>query len=141
MQIAWCRTLIADDDLARTTIYFRITCWKRWRTVGRVDVLWRRLVAVVQPPAPGLQRPRLKNPEPSRSDCHAWGAHPLFHFFRLVVGNQARFRRICHGGNCARIRLFNAVQGDLVHPRGTISATLQRRGEHLSAAKFRCPMA
>jgi hypothetical protein len=28
----------------------------------------------------------LEEPEPSRSDCHAWGAHPLFHWYTTILG-------------------------------------------------------
>jgi hypothetical protein len=27
-----------------------------------------------------------ETPEPTRSDCHAWSAHPLYHFFASILG-------------------------------------------------------
>ncbi len=27
-----------------------------------------------------------ENPEPTRSDCHAWSAHPILGFFQIVAG-------------------------------------------------------
>jgi len=28
----------------------------------------------------------IEHPEPTRSDCHAWGAHPLYHYVSTLLG-------------------------------------------------------
>jgi len=40
-----------------------------------------------------------ENPEPVRSDCHAWSAHPILGFFQLVAGVTS----IAEGWRMARI--------------------------------------
>ena len=42
---------------------------------------WRDMLAL------GLHTP-LEEPEPSRSDCHGWGSHPLFHYVTGILGLQ-----------------------------------------------------
>ena len=72
-------------------------------------------------------------PEPSRSDCHAWGASPNFELFRTVLGIDsaaAGFRRVV-------IRPFlgnlSKVSGAIPHPRGEIAVSLERTGHELEA--------
>jgi len=61
-----------------------------------------------------------ETPEPARSDCHAWSAHPVLGFFQIVAGissSAARWERarvVPHPGDLAR---FHAR---VVHPRGEI---------------------
>ncbi|MBS1724896.1 MAG: family 78 glycoside hydrolase catalytic domain [Armatimonadetes bacterium] len=60
-------------------------------------------------------------PEPTRSDCHAWSAHPLLGFFQMVAGVTSA----AHGWQRARIapkpgklRNFDAK---LAHPDGDLT--------------------
>lgn len=62
-----------------------------------------------------------ENPEPTRSDCHAWSAHPILGFFQIVAGVTS----IAPGWAKARIepnpgslRRFNAR---IAHPRGDLT--------------------
>lgn len=61
-----------------------------------------------------------ENPEPTRSDCHAWSAHPILGFFQLVAGVTS----IAPGWSKARIapkpgslRRFDAR---IAHPSGEL---------------------
>ena len=69
----------------------------------------------------------------SRSDCHAWSAHPNFELFRTVAGIDsaaAGFRKV-------EIRPFlgtlTQVSGTIPHPRGEVSVQLVRDGDRLEA--------
>ncbi len=60
-------------------------------------------------------------PEPTRSDCHAWGAHLYHHYFASVAGirpDSAGFRTV-------RIKpalgSLETVSGEMPHPDGIIS--------------------
>jgi alpha-L-rhamnosidase len=72
-------TLIEPDPMfAATTIYFTHYVFEAMELMGRSDAadqrlqLWRSLSDL------GL-RCLPEQPEPTRSDCHAWGAHVLLH--------------------------------------------------------------
>ena len=61
-----------------------------------------------------------ENPEPTRSDCHAWSAHPILGFFQIVAGVTS----IAAGWKKAKImphpgllRRFNAR---IAHPDGEL---------------------
>lgn len=61
-----------------------------------------------------------ENPEPTRSDCHAWSAHPILGFFQIVAGvtsiapgwKKSQIRP--HPGN---LRRFDA---QIAHPDGEL---------------------
>jgi hypothetical protein len=77
--------LLTARDLKRTTIYFSFYLLETWRKFGRGDLIvermdfWKNLVKQ------GLKTP-VEMPGDTRSDCHAWGSHPLFHLHASVAG-------------------------------------------------------
>lgn len=66
-----------------------------------------------------------ENPEPTRSDCHAWSAHPILGFFQIVAGvtsiapgwRQARI--MPHPGS---LRRFDAR---IAHPDGELQVAYE----------------
>ena len=78
--------LIARSDLARTTVYFSHYLFDVLLKFGRTDLflkrldLWRDYVKL------GLKTPLEAPGVRGRSDCHAWGAHPIYHLITGVAG-------------------------------------------------------
>ncbi|HKE25529.1 MAG TPA: alpha-L-rhamnosidase C-terminal domain-containing protein, partial [Bryobacteraceae bacterium] len=123
---------IEDADLVQATIYFRHYLHSAMNLAGEgdryLDMLgeWRAQLAR------GMTT-WAESPEPSRSDCHAWGASPNFELFRTVLGiDSARpgFRSVV-------IRPFlgklEKVSGAIPHPQGEIAVALERRDGRLHA--------
>jgi hypothetical protein len=72
---------------------------------------WRELLRL------GLKTP-VESREPTRSDCHAWGSHPLFHFFATVLGVRPAgwgFRAV---EIAPMLGPLAHASGTLVHPGG-----------------------
>jgi alpha-L-rhamnosidase len=121
--------LLGADDLARTTIYFSHYLLEALREIGRGDLLIDKLDFWY-----GLQERGLKttseSPEPTRSDCHAWGAHPLYHYYASILGarpSAAGFRRI---RIAPQLGDLTAISGEMPHPStDTIRFDLQREGD------------
>lgn len=73
----------------------------------------------------GLKTP-LEGLEPSRSDCHAWSSHPLYHYFATVLGIRplepefARVEITPHLGDLTR------AEGVLIHPQGETRVAFRR---------------
>ena len=71
-------------------------------------------------------------PEPTRSDAHAWGAHPAWHSMASIAGvrpSSSGFRTVRIAplpGN------FEVVQCSVVHPQGTIDVDFRFAGEKVS---------
>lgn len=77
--------LMSVEDLARATIYFSHYLFEAYRIIGAIDELFRRLDLWRGLAAQGFKT-TLEKPEPSRSDCHAWGAHPIYHYYATILG-------------------------------------------------------
>ena len=81
------RTMLHEPPgaLARTTLYFDHYLFEALHRIGRTDVLLDRLGVWFGLLDQGL-RTVIEHPEPTRSDCHAWGAHPLYHYVATLLG-------------------------------------------------------
>ncbi len=79
------KALTSASDLARTTIYFTHYLFEAYYKIGAGTLLWQRLQLWFDLPSLGLTTTP-EQPEPTRSDCHPWGAHPLYHIAASLVG-------------------------------------------------------
>jgi hypothetical protein len=77
--------LLNDSDLEQTTIYFSHYLFEALRIIGATDYFYQRL-SLWRDLAAGGFKTTLESPEPSRSDCHAWGAHPIYHLYATFLG-------------------------------------------------------
>jgi hypothetical protein len=91
----------------------------------RLD-MWRGLVKQ------GFKTP-VESPEPARSDCHAWGAHPVFHLHATIAG----IRPAAPGFKRVRIApqpgALKKIESELPHPRGTIRLSAKFAEGHVEA--------
>lgn len=122
----------AANGLKAATIYFQHYLFEAFAKAGRSDLilsgldLWRNLAKQ------GFKTP-VESPEPARSDCHAWGAHPVFHLHASVAGIRPsgpgfRTVRIApQPGTLARI------ESALPHPAGAIRLSARFSGKAVVA--------
>lgn len=117
-------SLLTSLDLARATVYYSHYLFEALTRAGRVDALvsrldlWRNLAAQGFTTTPEM-------PEPTRSDCHAWGAHPLYHFFASILGIRpadAGFRTILIEPQLGGL---DHAEGTMVHPLGEVHVKAQ----------------
>lgn len=111
--------LLTAPDLERATIYFSFYLFEVFQKYGRVDALFERMPLWFELVKNGLKCP-VESPEPTRSDSHAWGAHPLYHYFATILG----IRPDTIGFNTVVIRpqlgSLTHASGKLVHPLGGV---------------------
>ena len=123
--------LFNEAELARTTIYFSHYLFEACRLAGRMEPLFARLATWFDLKPQGFKT-TFEMPEPSRSDCHAWGAHPVFHYFATILG----IRPAAPGFKAVRIEPqlgpLAFARGTLVHPGGAINADIRANGGRLS---------
>ena len=77
--------LLTAPDLKRTTIYFSFYLLETFQKFGRGDLIVDRMSFWKDLVKQGLKTP-VEAPGDTRSDCHAWGSHPLFHLHASVAG-------------------------------------------------------
>lgn len=122
------RALLETPDLARATVYFRHYLFETFRVTANPGALYDRLRLWFELPGQGL-RTIVESPEPTRSDCHAWGAHPMFHAFGTLAGirpDAPGFRSVRIEPQPGPLRNLDVK---MVHPQGWIELSLHRDGD------------
>lgn len=114
--------------LAPMSIYFSHYGFEALYAAGESDAFFDRLRFWTALKAQGFHTTP-ERPEPSRSDCHGWGAHPLFHFFASIAG----IRPASPGFRTVRISPMpgglNHICLSLPHPDGALTFERVRRGD------------
>jgi hypothetical protein len=131
-QPAVTKAVLADPSLTQATYYFRFYLFRAMKKVGLGDEYvaqlgpWRNMLAL------GLTT-WAENPEPTRSDCHAWSAHPNFDLLATVAGIEPAapgFREVAIQPHLGPLKQLKAT---LPHPAGDIVVSYQRKGQGLVA--------
>ncbi|MFP4146073.1 MAG: alpha-L-rhamnosidase C-terminal domain-containing protein [Phycisphaeraceae bacterium] len=111
-------------DFAGATIYFSFYPFEALYRAGRADAIHPRLGLWKNLPRQGLRTP-VEQPEPTRSDCHAWGSHPLFHYHASFAGirpAEPGFQRVRIAPSPGPLE---QIETAMPHPRGRIEADLK----------------
>ena len=72
-----------------------------------------------------------ENPEPTRSDCHAWSASPLIDFLAMVCGIEPAEPGFKSVKIEPHLGVLQEVEGKMPHPNGLISVSLKQKGKKL----------
>ncbi|MCX6621857.1 MAG: hypothetical protein NTY38_12440 [Acidobacteria bacterium] len=124
--------ILTEPSLTQCTIYFKFYLNQALRKAGYGDRYFDRLGEWRGMLNRGLTT-LAEMPEPTRSDCHAWGASPNIEVFRTVLGIESAapaFRRIRiepHLGSLPK------ASGSMPHPGGEIRVRYGRDGGKLTA--------
>lgn len=123
--------LLKAPDLKRTTIYFSFYLLETWRKFGRGDLIVERMNFWKDLVKQGLKTP-VEMPGNTRSDCHGWGSHPLFHLHASIAG----VRPASPGFRTVRIEPLPGPLPRIIsrtpHPDGFIALDLAFEGNRCS---------
>lgn len=120
------------NGLRAATIYFQHYLFEALGRAGRADLvlekleMWRGLVRQ------GFKTP-IEHPEPSRSDCHAWGAHPVFHLHATVAGIRPTAPGFAKVRIAPQPGTLTKIDTVLPHPRGRVKLQAVFAGERVEA--------
>ena len=132
-QPAVMRQVLSDTTLTQCSYYFRYYLFRAMTKAGLGDEYlnqlgpWREMLKL------GLTT-WAETPEPARSDCHAWSAHPNIDLLATVAGIEPAgpgFHEIVIRPHLGALK---RVSARMPHPRGDITLTLARAGERLNVA-------
>jgi hypothetical protein len=126
------KKVLSDSSLTQCTFYFRFYLFRAMKKSGLgEDYLnqlepWRQMLAL------GLTT-WAENPEPARSDCHAWSAHPNFDLLATTAGIEPAAPGFAQVLIRPHLGSLPALKATLPHPQGEIAVQYQRKGEGLAA--------
>ena len=124
--------VLSDSSLTQCSYYYRFYLFQAMQKAGLADLYldqlapWRNMLAL------GLST-WAETPEPTRSDCHAWSAHPNIGLLAIVAGIQpdapgfSKVRIAPHPG------ALQQLDASIPHPDGSISVSYRVEGSALKA--------
>ncbi len=116
--------LVREKGLAPATVYFSHYLFETYFTFGRPDLFLKRLDLWRGFVRDGLKTPPEAPGRRGRSDCHAWGAHPLYHLQTGLAGIRP------DADGFARVRIapqpgpLTFIRATMPSPKGDISVDL-----------------
>ena len=120
--------ILNDASLTQCTFYYRFYLTEAMRKSGMGDMYisqlkpWRDMIKI------GLTT-FAENPEPARSDCHAWSSSPNYHLLSLVAGitpGDYGFKKVTISPNLGTL---NEISGSMPHPNGEIKVNFRKNLE------------
>ncbi|MET0377137.1 MAG: alpha-L-rhamnosidase C-terminal domain-containing protein [Rhizorhabdus sp.] len=117
--------LLTDPDMGQASIFFRFYIDEALHRTGMADRYLDRLAPWREMLANGMTT-TAENPEPTRSDSHAWSAHPNYHLLATVLGirpGAPGFRSVVVAPQSGTM---GKLSGQMPHPAGMIGVNLQR---------------
>jgi hypothetical protein len=127
-QKAFVQKFMNDKSLIQPTMYFRFYLTQALKKTGLADQYLETLGLWNDMLDKGLTT-FAENPDPARSDCHAWSASPDYDFLATVAG----IRPASPGFKTVDIEpalgKLTFIKGQLPHPAGMIIFDLKRKGE------------
>lgn len=122
-----------QDDLAKTSIYFLHYTFEALRELNQTGAIIDRMKLWFDHPKLGLST-LIESPEPARSDCHAWGAHPVYHYYASVLGIRPTAMGFKKVSIWPQLGPLEWAKADMVHPAGRIHVDLKQSAGRLSGS-------
>ncbi len=120
------KTILYDTSLTQATFYYRFYLVQALKKAGMANLYYSQLTPWRDMIQKGLTT-FAENPDPTRSDCHAWSASPLYDFLATLCGitpASPGFRTITIAPAFGEL---TSLEGSMPHPDGTISVSLARK--------------
>ena len=117
--------ILNDKDLAQCTLYFKFYLFEALHKAGQGDQFTEALAPWEKMVDSGLTT-FAETPDPTRSDCHAWSASPVYYFLSLVSGIKPAspgFKTVRIEPNLGSLKNIDAT---MPHKLGAIRVKLQR---------------
>lgn len=120
------KSLLDAPDLERATIYFSHYLFETFRKLRKPEAIYDRLGLWFDHEKLGLMT-TIEAPEPTRSDCHAWGAHPMFHAYATFAGIRPAAVGFSKVLIAPQLGPLKKIKASMVHPSGgTIEINITR---------------
>jgi len=120
--------VLQDKSLIQTTIYFKFYLFEALKMVGLGDLYLDQLEPWYTMLDEGLTTFE-EGDYDDRSDCHAWGSSPLYHFMSIVGG----IRSVSPGFKEVEIMpsfgILKNINVEIPHPHGQLTMNLSKKND------------
>lgn len=137
-QKALMQKVLYDTTLSQATFYYRFYLTLALKKAGMAGLYYSQLA-----PWRGMLEKGLttfaENPDPTRSDCHAWSASPNYDFLATICGITPAapgFKKVLIKPELGEL---TRASGRLPHPLGDITVSVERKGAQGVSAEVELP--
>ncbi|NOU65486.1 Bacterial alpha-L-rhamnosidase [Paenibacillus sp. LMG 31461] len=116
------------NDLMRTSVYFDHYTFDVLASAIQIEALLDRLEPWFGMEANGLKTTPEIFLDSTRSDCHAWGAHPVYHLYTNLLGIRPASMGFASVVIRPQLGSLTRLHGKLPHPNGFIEVNVACRG-------------
>ena len=137
-QKAAMQKVLYDTSLSQATFYYRFYLTLALKKAGMANLYYSQLA-----PWRGMLEKGLttfaENPDPTRSDCHAWSASPNYDFLATICGITPAAPGFSKVQVKPELGELTKVNGRLPHPAGDVTVSVERKGAQGVAAEVELP--
>ena len=119
--------VLHDSTLSQCTFYYRFYLTRALVKAGMADLYYSSLTPWRDMLARGLTT-FAESPDPTRSDCHAWSASPIYDLLATVCGVVPGSPGFATVDIRPALGELKEVRGTMPHPNGEIKVHLLRKG-------------
>jgi alpha-L-rhamnosidase len=119
--------VLQDSTLSQATFYYRFYLTRALVKAGMGGLYYSSLTPWRAMVANGLTT-FAENPDPTRSDCHAWSASPIYDFLATLCGITPAAPGFSSVSIRPALGTLKEVHGSMPHPKGVIRVDLVRDG-------------
>ncbi|HEX3025197.1 MAG TPA: alpha-L-rhamnosidase C-terminal domain-containing protein, partial [Chitinophagaceae bacterium] len=131
-------TILNDKDLAQCTLYFKFYLFEALEKAGQANQFTALLTPWEKMIDNGLTT-FAETPDPTRSDCHAWSASPVYYFLSLVSGIKPAspgFKSVRIEPHFGSLKTIDAI---MPHKLGDIHVKLLKDNENNVSGEITLP--
>jgi len=119
--------VLHDTTISQCTFYYRFYLTRALKKAGLANLYYSSLTPWREMIANGLTT-FAENPDPTRSDCHAWSASPIYDLLSTICGINPGSPGFSTVSIRPALGELKEVRGAMPHPEGFIRVHLVRRG-------------
>lgn len=132
------KNVLKDTSLSQATFYYRFYLNQALKKAGMANNYYAELKPWREMIANGLTT-FAENPDPTRSDCHAWSASPNYDYFATICGIVPSKPGFAAVKIEPALGELNFVKASMPHPNGTISVEFIKTKNNGVAANIELP--
>ena len=131
-------SVLADTSISQATFYYRFYLNRALNYTGNADRYYKELKPWRDMIDLGLTT-FAEEPDPTRSDCHAWSSSPNYDFFATICGINPSKPGFASVKITPALGELNHVVGEMPHPNGMIKVEIQKDGSNGVIANIELP--